>query len=180
MAETGFNPFADDDDDEDQTPTPAADKNKPFADLRKHARSLEKQLKDATPELEALRAYKLERDEAERKGALKDVFTAVGLKEAQISLYPADAEPTEAAIRTWATQYELVPTGTDTNSVPAPAPAPQGFSPVVTGAGPTPRGKLTRDEWLQVTAKDPARGRQLLESGQVDTSEIDRLSATAP
>ena len=171
MTETRF-PSFDDDDDEDQAPDPGETKSKPFVELRKHARELEKFKKDATPELEALRAYKQERDEQERTNALADVFKAVGLKESQIKLYPSDAEPNEAAIKAWATEYELVSPEADAGG--ASQRSSGGFEPATTGGPPGgTSGKVSRADWVAMQKEgrfDEAQ--RLYKEGRVDMSDL--------
>lgn len=174
MGQEGFDPFVDDDDDEDQGPTDTT-KSKPFVELRKHSRSLEKQLREMTPELETLRVYKKERDEQERVDALKGVFTAIGLKEPLIKLYPGDADPSETAIRAWATEYELVPVG-GTEGEKQDAGGPTGFTPVTTGApAGSSSGKVSRLDWIAMQkAGDWEQAQRLFKEGRVDLSDVGR------
>lgn len=170
MTETGF-PSFDDDDDEDLDAQQAT-KSKPFVELRKHTRALEKQLKEVAPELEALRAYKQERDEQERVSSLKGVFAAVGLKESQISLYPTDSEPSEEQIRAWATKHDLVAAESgepqETTST--------GFKPVTTdGPAAGASGKISRAEWTKLQREGPdgfEKAQRLFKEGRVDLSDL--------
>lgn len=167
-------PFSDDDEDEEQDETPAG-QSKPFSDLRKKVREQNRELKELRAlkdEAEALRTFKQEIEQRERTTSLKGVFESIGLSEAQTGLYPADAETSEDAVKTWASQFGLIAGGGDESAGDS---GDKGFTPVSTGA---PRsgasgGRMSHEEWVKLQQEgrlDEAK-RAFIE-GRVDMSGL--------
>lgn len=169
-------PFnADDDDDDDDDVIGGQGGNATIKELRRRIREQNKALKEAqtaAAELEELRTFKAEREQAERTASLKDVFTGIGLSEAQIGLYPADAATDADAVKSWASQYGLVSTGTETES--ADDGSDKGFVPVSAGL---PRGgsggKMSRADWIKLQQEGRLDEAQAaFREGRVDMSDL--------
>jgi len=147
--------------------------SKPFAELRGHARKLEKQLRSYEKELSELRSFREERVKAERTAAVESTFKDVGLNPKHAKLWAAlnpEAEPTAEAVAGFAAEYGLV----TENGEQVEAPAPPSFTPTLpTGAGPAQATKISRAEFRQMYDRDPANALKLLEQGRVETEVAD-------
>lgn len=112
--------------------------SKDFVTLRKYARKQEREAKALAAEIETLRAFKAEVEQAKRAETLVSTFKEVGLSEKHAELFAKvnpEAEITADAVKAFANEYSL-PT-VETQEVPdAPDVQPNGFTPVVTGHGP--------------------------------------------
>ena len=129
------NPFSFDDEDDEEP----GQKSKPFTDLRKHARGLERQLKEVTPELEELRQFRMSVMEERKEQAISKAFEEVNLNPAHAKLFKAlnpevEVESiTPEAVASFASEYALIAVSGE--EVEAPEEKPAGFKPVVTGSG---------------------------------------------
>jgi hypothetical protein len=154
-------PYDDDDAVDEGNAAPQADTNKSFADLRKYANRIERDLKKATAEVEELRTFKDGIVEVQTQTAINSVFTEVGLNPKHADLFKAvnkELSPetvTKDAVAAFAAEYELV-----TNSgeaVEAPEEKPAGFTPVTTGTGPGSQ-KLDAEGILEKLRKGDLEG----------------------
>lgn len=133
-------PFEDDDVQDEGDTAPQADTNKSFADLRKYANRLERDLKKTTAEVEELRTFKSGIVEVQTQQAINSIFTEVGLNPKHADLFKAvnkELSPetvSKEAVAKFAAEYELVTNSGET--VEAPEEKPAGFTPVTTGTGP--------------------------------------------
>lgn len=137
------------------TPAPAPAESQNLAEIRKWGKSLERQLKAVTPELEELRAYRAERVKAEREAIITTTFKEVGLDERHGKLFAAlnpDTEVNAEAVTKFASEYGL-PT-TQGEEVDAPS---EGYSPpVVPSAIPGGLKKYTQAEVMALLREGKA------------------------
>lgn len=155
-----------DDEDEPQSDSkPAASKdNAAFAQMRKELRDLKK-------EADELRAFRVDREKADRETAISGVFTEVGLNPKHAKLFTAlnpEGDATPELVAKFATEYGLVTNEGEGFEMPQPASEHRGFTPTVVEGGSTPAGKTyNREEFDQIMRENPVRGRQLAEAGKV-------------
>ena len=143
--------------------------SKPFTELRSHARKLEKQLRTQERELEELRSFRDERVYLERTAKIESTFKDVGFNPKHGKLWGAlnpETEVTPEAVATFAAEYGLV----TESGAEVEAPAPPQFAPTISSSSnPATETKISRVEFQQLYASDPASAIKLLEAGRVDT-----------
>jgi len=146
---------------DDETPDtpeqPNPEDSKPFQDLRKHTRGLEKEVKE-------LRAFKEAVEAEKRQAASAEVFTGLGIDPARASWFKADnpeADPTRDAVASWAAAAGLIEA--------AGEPASEGYAPtVVTDSSAVGMAVITDpDEATKLFNEDPIRYMQLREKGRI-------------
>jgi len=154
----------------------AGSTNKSFADLRKYARRVEKQLKEAQEANERLTSFEAEVLSERKAATLDSVFKEVGLSPKHAALFAKvnpDAEPTADAVKAFAAEYELATVAGE--SVEAPEPEAEGLTPVVRGSAQTSAatgGKVSATDWLAMQGTDPVRARKLWDGGLVDMDSV--------
>ena len=159
------------DDDSDDAGVDGVKETSAFKALRDSKNAWEKKAKDLARENKSLLEFKTSAETTSRATSLESAFTALELT-VDPSLYSGDDVSVES-VKQWAVDKKIKSfdeTGGTTED------KSKGFSPGGAGDGAAPGVKLyTRDEWLNVVAKNPAEGRRLFETGRVDTTGIDRL-----
>lgn len=154
-------------DEESETDAQEPEKESNFKQLRSHANKLEKTLKQRDTELEELRAFKVEADKAQRTASVQKVFSDLNLPPAATkfwSLENPDSEPDATTVGRWAVE----------NGFAQGEPVQDtGFTPTSTPEGIAPGAKrYSRQEWLEMTASDPAEAQRVFKEGRVDLSGI--------
>lgn len=146
------------DDDEDDKPEPKAKDNAAFAQMRK-------ELKDLKKEADELRAFREEREKADRALAISEVFKEVGLNPKHAKFYQGD-EATPDAIKAWAVAEDFLQVNED--EAPAPAPEQRGFTPTVINEGQALGTKVyTFEEYEELRKSDPQRAQKAREANRV-------------
>jgi hypothetical protein len=146
--------------------------NKSFADLRKYAKRMEREVKEAKAANETLTAFQAEVLAERKAAALDTVFKEVGLSPKHAALFAKvnpDAEPTADAVKAFAAEYELATVQGE--AVEAPEPEAEGLTPIVKGSAPTGAAsgnKVTAADWLKMQATDPVKAKRLFDGGLVD------------
>lgn len=152
-------------DDESETPDTPADKPKTDNQLQAAQRKLAK----AERELEELRAFKAEREQADRNHQIEGVFTDLGLSPKHAKLFAAlnpEGEATTESVAGFASEYGL-PT-VEGGAVEAPAAVERGYTPTVIGEAAPPGAKTySIEDWRNISMADPKQGQQLLQQGRV-------------
>jgi hypothetical protein len=156
-----------DPDEESEEQQPTAEESKPFTELRKHARKLEKALKERETELDELRRFRQEREQREREQAIATTFEQVGLNPKHARLFAAlnpNVEPTTEVVAQFAQEHDLV---TGDAKVPEPQPA-AAFAPTLPSGGAAPTVVITDPaEAAALAASDPARFAAMKATGQI-------------
>ena len=159
------------DDDGDDAGADGARETSAFKALRDSKNQWEKKAKDLARENKALLEFKTSAETTSRAKSLEDAFKELELT-VDPSLYGGDEVSVES-IKQWAVDKKIKnfdETGGTTED------KSKGFSPGGAGDGAAPNAKLyTREEWLNVVAKDAAEGKRLFEAGYVDTSDFDKM-----
>lgn len=112
-------------------------------------------------ELQELRDFKTQKEEAERALAISEVFKEVGVNPAAAKLWATlnDGDATPESVRSFADEYGL-------------SAAKVGFTPTTfanTEAVPAKK-KFSRDELAEIARQNPARAQQLAEAGKIQWS----------
>ena len=154
--------------DEEETPETEPESN--FKQLRSHANKLEKTLKQREAELEELKAFKMERVQAERTAQVSKVFTDLGLTTPAATklwnLENPEAEPQPAVVQAWAVENGFA-------VMDEPPVQDTGFTPTTTPEGTPPGSKrLSRQEWQQLANDDPMAAQKAFQQGRVDLSDV--------
>jgi len=143
--------------DEDETPETKPD-NASAAKAR-----IDRQKAKLQKELDELKAWKVERERADRDQAVKAALEAVGVDMRSVNFYQEliAAEDPAAALPSLKQKY----LGEEEEATPAPQ---AGFTPTVfEEATPAAAKRLTRQEWEDVMRENPARATALAEAGKV-------------
>lgn len=147
--------------DDEEPSGDAPDKPKHDSQLQTAQRKLQK----AEKELEELRAYKAERDTADRHQGVSQAFTSLGLNPKHAKFFPKDTEVTEDAVRAWAVAEDFLVENPDQPTPEAPTP---GFTPTVISEGQALGARFyTFEEYEEVRRQDPAKADQLRRAGRV-------------
>ena len=162
------------DDDEDEQPEPKRETGKDnaaFAQMRKD-------LKAAQKELEEARAFRVEREKADRETAITGVFSEVGLNPKHAKLFAIanpEGEATPELVAQFAAEYGLATNAGE--AVEAPAPTERGFTPTVINEGQALGSKVyTHDEFAELMKTDQNRAFKAYQDGRVKLDKIEGLS----
>ena len=157
-------------DDEDEQPEPKRETGKDnaaFAQMRKD-------LKAAQKELEEARAYKVEREKADRETAITSVFSEIGLNPKHAKLFAIanpEGEATPELVSQFAAEYGLATT--EGEAVEAPAPTERGFTPTVINEGQALGAKTySVEEWRQLARDDPAQAEKVFNANRVNLAGL--------
>ena len=157
---TSFEP--DLDDDADDSPDVQQPENNAFKQLRTHARKLEKDLKEASKELEELRTFRADLERDNRANSVKEQFKSLGLTEKQAELFPSEGDVTEEAVRKFAVDFGLIQPsedGSDENT---------GFTPAPTEGSPTGSKQLSAEEFWTLYKDNPSEAMAAAKKGRVN------------
>ena len=164
MTEPSFD-GAQDDGDEDNS---SQDSN-PMKELRDHTKALERERKTLTKELDELRAWKADREHADRSKSVTGVFSDLGLGEKQAELYmklnpeAESVEPGDA--RAFAEEYGWAVTSSDEESADTSA----GFSPSQASSGIPAKGqRLSSEDFWKLVKENQAEALKMARDGRVD------------
>lgn len=155
--------------DEEETPDPGTESEN-FKKVRDYSKKLEKALKRQQDQINELTEYKETATRESRSAALAAGFKDAGLSEAQVALYPAEAEVSADAIKEFATKYGLT-AGSSTEGTTEKQPQAAGFKPEGQEGG-TPSNVVARSDWLKMVQNDPDAAQRLLNEGKVDLSDV--------
>ena len=154
--------FGLDEDDEPQETPP--EESQPFKELRKHARSLEKELKE-------LRGFKEAYDREKAEQATASVFSELELDPSRARWFKADnpdAEITKDTVKKWAVSAGFLQA--------EDAESEKGFVPTVLPGASLDAHEYTSEEFTELYLKDPDRARTLYERGRIN---LDKLPGSA-
>lgn len=148
---------------------PVVEDSNPMKQLRRHANKLEKDLKARDTELEDLRKFRDEFNNKARTEKVSAVFTELGLNPVHSRFWQLEnpeAEPDAAGISKWAVENGFAQATEET-------PVAEGFTPT-TSPDATPLGskRLSRQEWQELAATDPAAAQTAFQKGRVDLSDV--------
>ena len=152
--------------DDDEAPSENAPKqpsNSEWARLRKEL----KEAKAAAKEAEELRAFKAEREKADREATVKTAFQELGLNPKHAKFYSGEGDVTPDAVRAWAVAEDFLQVE-EGEAAEEPAPA-AGFTPTVISEAKTVGSKVfSFDEFLELSKTDPGRANELWRAGRVE------------
>lgn len=156
---------------EEETPPDASQDSGPMKQLRRHANKLEKDLKAAQADNEELRAFRDDFNNKQKTEKVKAVFEKLELNPTFSRFWQLEnpeAEPEEATVAKWAVDNGFAQATEEPTTDVA-----TGFTPTTTPEGTPPGAKrLTRAEWLELSARDPAAGQVAFQKGRVDLSDV--------
>ena len=162
----GDNPFELSDDDEVSTSQDDAAQKREAADIRKRLKAAEA----LTQEVEELRAFRQEREKADRQNAVTSVFNEVGLNPKWAGFYNGDDSSPEA-IKAWAIEQEFIQPQED--DTPAPVQS-TGFTPTVIPDSAPLGSKIYSGEEFELLLKhDPKKAEAVYKAGRYKKEEPD-------
>lgn len=157
------NPFAFDEDEVEET---ERKESNPVKQLRDALKAAQKEAKESKKELEELRAFKSDYERRERAQSATQAFSKLGLNEKHAELFVKlnpEAELTEEAVKTFATEYGLPVTEQATTDETTPEEAP--FAPADVGS--SGEGYISRQQLDEMYKSNPQRAIGMLRSGRV-------------
>jgi TolA-binding protein len=162
--------FGDPIEDDDDNTTSRGD-NPSFQELRKHARQLEKQLKEYQKEVDELRSFRAAAEAQERLAKAQ----ALGLKEGQAKYFlkAHDGEVTPEAVQQFLREIGAAPPAEETTPVAeTDATTPEftipSFSPVSLGGTPPAKARLTYEQYQKLLREDPQAAFKAVAERRVD------------
>lgn len=110
---------------------------------------------------EELLKFREETERLTRTASVAEQFNKFGLNQKWAKFFPGDTEPTDEAIRTFATEYEL-------GEVSAPAaPENKPFAPVKPGGSPS-AAMVTYEDYQKILKENPNEAFQMVADGRVE------------
>lgn len=143
-----------------------------FKQLRDHAKSLERQLKQAQKDAAELKEFKEGIEKQSKEQELVQAFKQIGLKEKHVPLYLKATEGTVdvEAIKAFAEEYELpVQPAQEGGQQQQQTPSSKGFMPIAGSGVPVGKKRYTSTELEMLNKTDPAEAQAAIREGRVDT-----------
>jgi len=175
-----FDVDTDEDDDEG-----SADAAAQLAKAKKDLARLGKENRDLLKERREVEEYKAQIAAEDERKVLAEAFEDVGLPGKLAGLFLATnpnadiEELTEDEVFEWATQYGIEVVDQDGEAY-RPGEAEdeveegvgEELTPIPTGGAKTPKGLISREDWLKQAAVDPEAARAALNAGRVDQTGL--------
>jgi hypothetical protein len=179
--EIEFDVDEDEDDDSDSQDLAAQ-----LAKARKDLARMGKENRDYAKQVREYEQFKAEREQESEQQTLAEAFEDVGLPGKLAGLFLATNpnvdldELTEDEVFDWASNYgiEVVDEDGETYQPDAGdgdeggADVEDDIMPIPTGGARTPRGALSRADWLKLADKDPLAAQAAYQAGRVDMSGL--------
>jgi len=157
MPESSFNDDLDLDD-EPQAPNPVRDAREAVKRAKAEAAELKKQL-------EELQVFKAEAEKTQRETSVAQAFAEFDQPASAAKYFPADQEPTKENVASYLKDFGI--NILDDDEQEAASQATSDFTPVTVG-GPSPRKRLSYEDYQVLLNSDPAAAIKALQENRVD------------
>ena len=150
------------DEDEGERSTPEPRGNDAAAQAR-----IDREKQKLRKEVDELRAWKVEREQADRARSVEATFAELGLNPKHAKFYQAE-DASADAIKAWATAEDLLGIESEENPSPPPPAPTTGFTPTVIAGGTALGSKVyTMEEFSQLLETNPNQAMQIYNAGRV-------------